>query len=127
MSTENRRREPPKGRPFPKGVSGNPGGRPRKLVEIEAMLDAEFRTVESVREAMTVLRKLAVQGIRKDVYFRGDVVGQQDEYNAAFMALYLDRVLGPVKEPVSASDLSELSDETLSELREKLPKLRLVG
>ena len=78
------------------GQSGNPGGRPRKLVEIERMLDAEHRTVEQIREAFLVLRKLALQGVTNDVFFEGVVVGSKTEFSAAFMDLYLNRLLGKV-------------------------------
>ena len=50
--TENR--PPAKKRGGPNMVKGgpslNPGGRPKKLVEIERMLDAEHRTPENMRE-----------------------------------------------------------------------------
>lgn len=84
------------------------------------MLDSEFRNVESVREAMTALRKHAIQGVTRDVWHKGEVVGQETEYTPAYMEMYLNRILGPVKEQVSEEDLSELSDEALQEVREKL-------
>lgn len=114
---ENKPAEARKAGQFPPGVSGNPGGRPKKLREIEAMLDAEFRTVEGVREAMTVLRKLAVSGVTNDVFFEGCRCGEKTEYSPAYMEMYLCRILGPVKEQVSELDLSGMSDAALEELR----------
>jgi hypothetical protein len=43
------------------GPSLNPGGRPKKLVEIEAMLDAEHRTPGNMREVFTRLKELAME------------------------------------------------------------------
>lgn len=64
---------------FPKGRSGNPGGRPRKLREVDAVLE-EHRSAEGMREAFSRLREMAFAG------------------EAGAMKLYLDRVLGPVRE-----------------------------
>lgn len=36
-----RRRKPPLGRPFPKGVSGNPGGRPKEAKQLREALALE--------------------------------------------------------------------------------------
>lgn len=100
------------------GVSPNPGGRPRKLRDIEAMLDAEHRTVENIREGFNILRKLAYQGVTNDVYHQGMRVGEKTEYDKGFFELYFNRVLGPIKEP--PIDLSEVPDDELRVLREKL-------
>ncbi|HEX5370008.1 MAG TPA: hypothetical protein VFY10_11385 [Dehalococcoidia bacterium] len=108
----------PNGR-FPPGVSGHPSGRPRRLIEIEAMLNAEFRDVATVREAFQVLKKLALQGVTNDVFDKnGDVCGQKTTYHPAYMQMLLDRLIGPVKE--SPIDLSDETDEALQKLREKL-------
>jgi hypothetical protein len=96
------------GRPFPKGVSGNPGGQSKQMAAIQRMLDAEHRNVENVREGMNILRKLAFHGVTNDVYFMGAVCGQKTEYSAAFMDLYWNRVLGPVKKADLAEELVEL-------------------
>jgi len=101
------------------GPSPNPGGRPKRLVEIEKMLDAEFRDVASIREAFTVLRKLALQGVTNDVFDKeGCRCGEKTTYHPAYMAMLFDLLLGPVKDlPI---DLSHASDETLKYLRAKL-------
>jgi hypothetical protein len=78
------------------GPSPNPGGKPRKTREIEEMLDAEHRTVENMREVYGRLKALAM----------GELVTVMDEdgevtvtlkADARFMAIYLDRLWGPVK------------------------------
>jgi transcriptional/translational regulatory protein YebC/TACO1 len=101
------------------GASPNPGGRPRRLVEVEAMLDAEFRDVASIREAFTVLRKLALQGATNDVFDKeGNVCGEKTTYHPAYMQMLFDRLLGPVKD--LDVDLTGVSPEALSELRSVL-------
>lgn len=78
------------------GPSLNPGGRPKKLRLIEEMLDAEFRTPETIREALTACKKYAFThevGSDADgceVMLRGP--------DAGFAKIFFDRVLGPVKE-----------------------------
>lgn len=101
------------------GASPNPGGRPRKLVEIERMLDAEYRDVASMRENFQVLRKLALQGCTNEVFDKeGRVCGEKTTYHPAYMAMLLDRLIGPVTAP--AIDLSDVPEDELKVLREKL-------
>lgn len=109
----------PRGKPFPPGNRANPGGRPKKLVEIEAVLDAEHRTVENMREVFAQLRALATENvITRWTDNKGNEHESQRQPNPAFMALYLDRVLGPVKE--LKIDLSDAPDEVVAYLAEKL-------
>lgn len=84
------------GRPFVKGVSANPGGRPKKLVEIERMLDEDHRDVTKMREVFARLRALAMGEIVTVVDRHGKVDLELDA-DPAFMKLYLDRVMGAVK------------------------------
>jgi hypothetical protein len=101
------------------GPSPNPGGKPKKLREIEAMLDAEFRDVASVREMFTVLRKLALQGFTNDVFDKeGSRVGEKTTYHPAYMEQLFNRLLGPVKD--LEIDLSDAPIEALTYLRDKL-------
>lgn len=82
---------------FAKGVSGNPGGRPRKLIALEAALD-EHRTAENLREVLSLLRKSALSG------------------EAGAMKLYLDRIFGPAKEVgyfVALEDIANAPTEVL--------------
>jgi hypothetical protein len=88
-------------------------------VEIEQMLDDEFRTVEELRETFRVLKKLALQGVENDVFDKeGAVCGSKTTYHPAYMQMLLDRLIGPAKEiPV---DLSGVSEGALAELRQVL-------
>lgn len=61
----------------------NPGGRPKGIREIEAMLNAEHRTAANMRKVFAELKMLALRG---------------DKGDAQYMKLYLERVLGPVKD-----------------------------
>lgn len=99
------------------GHSPNPGGKPRKLREIEAMLDEEHRTISNMREVFSRLKALAL-GEVITVKDKDGLTDIELDADARFMALYLDRVLGPVKD--LEIDLSDAPMEALSYLREKL-------
>jgi hypothetical protein len=100
------------------GTSPNPGGRSRKQVEMEAILDDELRSPEEVRETLRCLKTLAREGTEKGVYFKGVLVATEREFAVGYMQMLLDRTLGPVKEiPV---DLSGVSESALAELRQVL-------
>ena len=91
----------PKGSPVgQKGYTGNPGGRPKVLREIEAMLNAEHRTAENMRQVFRDLKMLALRGAPGD---------------AAYMKLYLERILGPVKD---LDDLDKLMEDAPPEVVE---------
>lgn len=96
-----------------KGYTGNPGGRPKRLREIEAMLDGEHRTVDNMRQVYNRLKFLAL-GEPVEVMFRGAVVRIELEADPAFMKLYLERVIGPVKE--LEVDLSDAPPDVLEYL-----------
>lgn len=84
---------------FKPGVSPNPGGRPRTLVEIERMLNAEHRNVENMREVFARLRALAMGDVVEVTAPKtGKVIRVELRAAPEFMKLYLDRVLGPVRE-----------------------------
>lgn len=87
------------------GQSANAGGRRKSTREIEAMLDAEHRTVPKMRITYRKLRKAAHAELES---------GQ----NQGFTKLYLERVQGPVKD--LDVDLSDAPTEALNYLREKL-------
>lgn len=101
------------------GDSPNPGGRPKRLVEIEKMLDAEFRDIASTRENYQVLRKLALQGVTNDVFDKdGCRIGEKTTHHPAYMEQLFNRLYGPIKElPL---DLSDASDEFVMELHNRL-------
>lgn len=101
------------------GPSLNPSGRPKKLVEIERMLDAEHRTPDNMREVFTRLKELAMEDmITAHTDEKGVEHITRRPPNPAFMALYLDRILGPVKE--LKIDLTDAPDEVVAYLAEKL-------
>jgi hypothetical protein len=66
-----------------KGYTGNPGGRPKALREIEAMLNREHRNVANMKLVFDTIRMLALRGEKGD---------------SGYAKLYLERVLGPVKD-----------------------------
>lgn len=84
------------GRPFPKGRSGNPGGRPRRLRELESAIEEKYVGPKTL-EVIDKLYGLALAG---------DVQAAR---------LFLDRVLGTVRprpevlpSPVPSSQTAEL-------------------
>lgn len=99
------------------GPSPNPGGKPRKLREIEAMLDDEHRTVDNMREVFTRLKALAMGEFVTKIDKDGNV-DIELEADARFMGLYLDRIMGPVKD--LEVDLTGVSPEALAELQKVL-------
>jgi hypothetical protein len=87
----------PDGR-FPKGTSGNPGGRPRQLRDLEPVLD-EHRSAESMRAVFAKLRDLGLGG------------------DVAAMKLYLDRILGPVRVEYEDASLTPDEERALEEVK----------
>jgi hypothetical protein len=102
---------------FPPGVSGNPGGRPKALKEIERMLDEEHRNLENMRMVFDRLRTLATEDhVKVFMSKKGEPVESIETPDPAFMKLYLERVMGPVKD--LDIDLSDASEETIRYLAE---------
>lgn len=97
-----------------KGYTGNPGGRPKVLREIEAMLNAEHRTVDNMREVFGRLKALAMGEVvtirTKDGEIKIDLRAEP-----GFMKLYLERILGPVKD---LDDLDKLMEDAPPEVVE---------
>src|SRR5262245_8800497 len=100
------------------GPSLNPSGRPRKLVEIEAMLDAEHRTVKNMRDVFARLKALALGEVIEVTDKEGNVVGVDLRADPRFMELYLNRILGPVKE--LKVDMSDWPDEMVRFFAERV-------
>lgn len=97
----------PNGR-FPTGVSGNPGGRPRRLLALNAALE----DAHDATQVLPVVEKL------RELAMAGDVPAAR---------AYLDRVLGPVRrsdEAEEAEDLGAKSWEELLEMAQGIPGLR---
>lgn len=107
-----------KGRIVPGSGAIHPGGRPKKLVEIEAMLDAEHRTVANMRDVFARLKALAMGEVVEVLDKDGAVVGLKLASDARFMDLYLNRILGPVKE--LKVDMSDWPDEMVAFFADKV-------
>lgn len=82
-----------------KGIaSPNPGGRSKKITEIERMLDDSYRTLDEMRMTFATLKRLALEGESTLLTnAKGEIVGENVEHNPAYMKLWLDRLLGAVK------------------------------
>jgi hypothetical protein len=115
-ATPERRKRGP-GRPFLPGQTGNAGGVPKWRRELEAMLDAEHRTPAQLRETFALIRRVA-HGVEEPVYYKGEIVGHVVKYDGAWMELYLNRVLGPVKD--IKIDLTEAPEEVVQWIAENL-------
>ena len=101
-----------KGRPFLPGETGNAGGRPKSIREVEAMLDAEHRSVDKMRETFALVRKVA-HGVDEPVFYQGAVCGTVRKYDGKWMELYLLRVLGPVRDVDAAEVFKDAPPEVL--------------
>jgi hypothetical protein len=98
------------------GRSGNPGGKPKKLREIEEMLDAEHRTVDNMREVYRRLKELAIDDVVRVFMDRtGNVHESHEPPDPAFMKIYLERIMGPVKD-VSDERLEKMLTERLEQM-----------
>lgn len=102
------------------GASPNPGGRPRRLAEIEKMLDAEHRTVENMREVFARLKALALGEVVRvpDPDSEDGTATIELRSDPAFMKLYLDRTLGPVRELASEEDIARMMQDAPPEVVE---------
>lgn len=90
--------------PFPKGQSGNPTGRPKKLPEIDSLLSEVF-DISAMRQILTALKRKALSG------------------DCRTAELILDRCYGKLKTVSEMSlDLSKFSDDELLQLIERLAK-----
>ncbi len=105
-----------RGRFGPGNRPKNPGGRPKKLRELEKLLNTEHRNIPMMREVFNRLRALAMGEpiIVPFVGPDGEVKLEcQLKADARFMQLYLDRIMGPAKAFDDSIDLSDAPDEVL--------------
>jgi hypothetical protein len=82
------------GRPFPPGVSGNPGGRPKSVKEVQEL--ASTYTVEAVQALVTTMRRC--QGIVTEDGI--SVAADWKEVRQAAVAL-LNRACGMPSQPIT--------------------------
>ena len=87
---------PGKGRPFPKGVSGNPGGRPRVLGDVQEL--ARQKSPEAIATLANIMN---------------DEKAPPAARVAAANAL-LDRGTQPISQTLAKVDPSSISDEELA-------------
>jgi hypothetical protein len=85
---------------FPSGVSGNPGGRPKRLTDLDAAIAAASDTTKVV----SLLEKMRELGLAGDV-------------SAA--KVYLDRTVGPVRSSDDDRRIYEQMGEALDQLLEE--------
>lgn len=122
-------------RGFQKGFDPrrNAGGRPKKLRDIEKMLNTEHRDLNKMREVFSRLRSLALgevivipmrkHGGALQLDENGDVMMEiKLEADARFMQLYLDRLMGPAKAFDDDMDLSDAPSVVLEYLRLKVTR-----
>ncbi len=119
---------------LPKGFMKGPdprrsmsGGRPHKLVEIEAALNAEHRTVENMKEVFAQLRAMATEAvITRHTDEKGNTTESIKQPNPAFMKLYLDRVLGPVRDE-DDDKIKTLAQEIVDRMLDEARARRAAG
>lgn len=97
---------------------GTNGGRPAKLAEIEAMLDTEHRDVSKMREVFERLRALSFGEPVEITDREGNVIRVELRAHPGFMKLYLDRLMGPVREDDGTSPLQDAVQRELMRLLE---------
>lgn len=99
------------------------GGRPKRLREIEQMLNKEHRNLEKMRELFARLRSLAMgEPILIPVMTASGemTVAAKLEADPAFMKLYLERTLGKAKVFEDDIDFSDAPAEFLEYIKSKL-------
>lgn len=121
----------PRGRPFPKGVSGNPLGKPKMAVELQKIRALNQTTFTATVNKFLSMTKDEVKAASKDpstpvlelmvasVMSKAIEAGDQQRLN-----FLLDRIVGKVPDKVSLN-VSHLSDQ---ELHEQLnDAIKLIG
>lgn len=83
-----------KGRPFPPGVSGNPGGRPKTVKEVQDL--ASTYTVESVEALVATMRRCQGVEVEPGIFMGAD----WKEVRQAAVAI-LNRACGMPSQPIA--------------------------
>jgi hypothetical protein len=91
----------PRGRPFEKGQSGNPGGRPKEIKDVQTL--ARSHTAEAIETLLEIMRN-----------------GKPDRARSAAAELLLDRGWGRAPQTIDIPDerekiLANLTDDELIE------------
>ena len=82
------------------------------------MIDDEHRTVENIREVFAQLKAMATEAvITRHTDAEGNTTESIKQPNPAFLAMYLDRVLGPVKQLLDDDALVDAPDAVIEWLR----------
>ena len=111
-------RRTPEGR-FVKGFSGHPSGKRQVLLDIEQMLDENFRRPDVIRGVLEKCKEYGFSHLTgvdeegREYMLRGP--------DAGFAKIFLERVLGPVKDRdvVPEDLLADAPDEVLVWIRRK--------
>jgi hypothetical protein len=74
-----------------------PWSRNTRRRRIERMLHNEFATVDEMRATFVQLKSLALEGTEKGIYWQGSLVGREREFQTGYMQMWLDRLIGPVR------------------------------
>lgn len=105
-------------KPGPDPRRGRNGGRTARLAEIQRMLDEDHRTVENLRDVFGRLKELAMEDmITAHTDDKGVEHVTRRPPSPEFMKLYLDRIIGPVKQLLSDDDLADAPDAVIEWLR----------
>jgi hypothetical protein len=95
-------------RPWPKGVSGNPGGRPRKRLisdELERLLQQEAPSAAGKTWAAAIAEVLLAQALNGDVRAIAEVANRVEGKPLQAMDLHLD----------PSNDIQNLTEEELNQ------------
>lgn len=102
----------PRGRPFPKGVSGNPKGAPKRGESWKEIIDriGAMTPVEAAAHAQAIAGKLKQMGdgitLKEAVVIRG-YAALLFEPSSSLMNIYMERTDGKVKEQLDVTSGGE--------------------
>ena len=129
ITTQNRgktgKRKPPKGRPFPKGQSGNPGGRPKKNESLTYWLNEWLSMTGDEAANICELFAKELRKAGNEVPMAGLVTLRQvmsaiNESDARNLSLMYDRNDGKLSQPLEWRNEAKESGLDPDELHRKL-------